>query len=374
MGDQVEADQAQRGAARRLSTAEHICRAAQPESVFGSPDVMVERGTDATLHVTEQLAEAIVRAVHGKSSKRAIEAAIHSAARGFGARKIARPIERELLHGAMLGALDAAWEAHTDRPIAVESFAALHSAHRALAGFGVDTRFSSKPLAEAIQAFLKKQAVTREDFDRMKKAAQVRAFTVANAANEAMVKTVKQELTRQLAAGADLSDFGKHAAERFEQAGWTPASGSHVATVFRTNVLGSYGQGRVRQMTQPDVLDARPFWQWLSCNDGPPRQRRTHAAMHGAVLRASDPFWSECYPPAGYNCRCRVRSLSIRQGAGKVEEGRGGRFAAMPDDGFSSGIGAMFGKESEPEREPANDVERIAAEGGANDTERPAAE
>lgn len=350
--------------ARALNQAEHICRAAQPESVHGSPDVMIERGADAFLAVTEKLAEAIVRAVHGKASKRGIESAIGSAARGFGASKLAAPLQRELLHGAMLGALDAAWEADRDQPIAVESFAAMHSARRALGGSGTDTRFAAKPLSEAIKSFLQKQAVTREDYDRMVTTAKVRSFTVANAANEAMVKTVKQELIRQVAAGADLSDFGTHAAQRFEDAGWTPANGSHVETVFRTNVLGSYGQGRVRQMTQPEVLDLRPFWQWLGVGDGPPRQRRTHQAMHGAVLRANDPFWSECYPPAGYNCRCRVRSLSIKEGAGRVEEGKGGRFSRMPDDGFASGIGTMFAGQSEPDRAPANDTEQGAANDG----------
>jgi hypothetical protein len=366
MDHQVEAAEAHaHAAARRLSSADHVCRAAQPGSVHGSPDLLIERGTDATLHVTEQLAEAIVRAVHGKSSKGSIRSAIDGAARRFGARKIAAPIQRELMHGAMLGALDAAWEADHDEAIAVERFTDLHSAVRALAGSGTDTRFSAKPLSEAIKSFLKKDAVTREDFDLMTKAAQRRAFTVAKAANEAMVQTVKQELIRQLAAGADLADFGKHAAARFEAAGWTPANGSHVETVFRTNVLGSYGQGRVRQMTQPDVLDARPFWQILGAGDGPPRQRRTHQAVHGLVLRASDPFWQSAYPPFGHNCRCRTRSLSLRQGAGKVQEGKGGPFSRLPDEGFASGIGAMFPGESAPDRKPANDTEP----GAANDTE-----
>jgi SPP1 gp7 family putative phage head morphogenesis protein len=315
---------------------------------------MIERGADAFLDVTANLADAIVSAVSGKRTPAAIRSAINGAARRFGTSKLAAPVQRELLHGAMLGALDASWEADHDRPIAVESFSAMHAASFALGG--ADTRFASKPMAEAIKSFLQKRAVTREEFDQMQKAAKVRAFTVANAANEEMVKTVKRELIRQIAAGADLDDFGKNAAKRFEQAGWTPSSPSHVETIFRTNTLRAYGEGRARQMLQPDVLAVRPYFQWLGVGDGPPRQRATHAAMHGAVLLASDPFWTRCYPPAGFNCRCRVRSLSAadKTAHSRVETGSGGRFDRMPDEGFASGMSAMFDGDTAPDM-PAND-------------------
>jgi SPP1 gp7 family putative phage head morphogenesis protein len=351
-----------RGASGRVNEARLAAErllAAQPSSVHGTPDLLVERGTDALLAVTEQLAEAIVRAVHGKSSARAIKSAIEGAARRFGSRKLAMPIRRELLHGAMLGALDSAWEAAEDEAIAIERFTDLHPARRALAA---DTGFTKKPMADAIAAFLKKKAVTRETFDRMEASAQRKAFTVAGAASEEMVQAVKRELARQVEAGADLKDFGRHAAKRFEQAGWVPANGSHVETVFRTNVIGAYSQGRVRQMTEPEALKLRPFWQWLTCND-PPRVRPNHFAMHGVVLRATDPLWLEAYPPAGYNCRCRVRSLSLHEGAGKVQEGKNFR-RYVPDDGFTSGLPALLPSEGLPDLEPANDTEL----GPANDT------
>lgn len=340
--------------------ARHVCLAAQPRSVNGSPDTLIVRGVDATLAVTEQLAEAIVRAVSGKSSARAIEAAIKSTAKGFGTKKLAAPIERELLHGALLGALDSAHEVETGNPVKVETFRALHS--QLLAS---DTGFAGRPIKEAINAFLKKKAVTRDVFDGMEKEAQRRAFTVAGMASDAMVSTVKRELIRQVAVGADLSDFGKNAAKRFEAAGWTPANPSHVETVFRTNVMGAYSGGRVRQMTQPEVLAVRPYWQSLSVGDGPPRQRPTHRTF---VLLASDPFWQEAAPPYGFNCRCRLRSLSVKQGASMVQSGSS--IHGLPDPGFTSGIGSMFATGSEPSRDPpptppANDT---GGDAPANDT------
>jgi SPP1 gp7 family putative phage head morphogenesis protein len=319
-----------------IAAARHICLAAQPASVFGTPDLMVERGVDETLAATSALADAIVSAVRGKTSATTIRSAIDGAADRFGTRRIEAPVRRELLQGSMLGALDSWYEGENDAQVKVEAFGALHAHPRLLAQ--TDTQFAARPLAEAIKRFLERETVTRDVFDQMEAAAKKRAFTVANAASEEMVRTVKRELLRQIAVGADLAEFGKHAAARFESAGWTPANPSHVETVFRTNVVGAYNGGRARQMTQPEVLELRPFWQWLGVGDGPPRQRPTHQAMHGIVLRANDPFWQRCYPPAGYNCRCRVRSLSLTQGAPMVQEGTGGIFSRMPDEGFTSGI------------------------------------
>lgn len=339
------------------TTGEHICFAPQPRSVFGTPDTMVQRGVDGMLSETERLAEAIVRAVSGKTNAKAIVAAINGAAKRFGSASIAKHIERELLHATMLGALDSDHEATTGNPVRVESFAQLHGRFH----LAFDTSFAARPIKEAIASFLKKKAVTRESFDAMTKDAQRRAFTVANAANEEMVRTVKRELLRQVAVGADFADFGKNAAKRFEAAGWVPANPSHVEIVFRTNVMGAYSGGRVRQMSDPAVLSVRPFWQSLPVGDGPPRQRPTHIMF---VLRAADPFWQTCCCPYGYNCRCRNRSLSIKQGAGLVQEGTS--IHGLPDPGFTSGVSTLFESGNVPSQEPP-ETPSVPATPPAND-------
>jgi phage gp29-like protein len=315
-----------------------VCLAVQPESVNGSPDTLVTRGVaETSASGTGAFARELVEAVQGKKTARSIRAAIEAAAKRFDNGKIAEPIERELLQGGMLGALDADFEAEENKPVAVESFTALHPTHLLAER---DPRFAARPIEEAIRVFLDKEAVTRDVFDSMSKAAQRRAFTVARAANEEMVRTVKRELMRQLAIGADLADFGKNAVARFEAAGWTPANPSHVETIFRTNVISGYNGGRVRQMRQPEVLELRPFWQIMTVNDGPPRQRSSHQAVHGIVLAAADPFWQRATPPFGYNCRCRIRSISTNQGKDVVRNG--GSIAGLPDPGFTSGIGTLL--------------------------------
>lgn len=314
-----------------------ILFAAQPSTVNGTPETLVDRGVVKTVAITGAFAELLVDAVDGKTDGKAIAAALTRAGKRFSGARIAKPLESEFLHGQMLGALDADWEAENAKTIKPASFSALYGPTLLKLR---DTRFAERPLVEAIRVFQDREAVTPKVFASMTKAAKRRAFTIANATSKAMVTTAKRALASQLARGADLRNFREVLERRLESAGWVPANASHVETIFRTNVMASYGGGRAKQMLQPDVLEARPYWQIVTVNDGPPRQRKTHQAVHLVVLRADDPFWRTCYPPFGFNCRCRVRSLGEREGAELVVSGSS--IKNLPDPGFTSGIGPLL--------------------------------
>lgn len=313
---------------------------AQPRSVFGSPEDIIEAGTDLLAAQTERLGIAIAKATHGLSSAKAISAAIKRTAREWPVRRMALPLQAELEHGAMLGALDSDFEMRAERPVAVPSFAALH-APILLAPYdrSTDPAFATRPVKDARKQFEQRQAVTRDVYDSLSDAARRRSVTVAGAATADIVRTVQRELVRQVSEGADLRDFSNRVVPRLEQAGWTPINDSHAENVLRTNVGTAYNAGRAQQMLQPTVLRFRPYWQIVTVNDGPPRQRATHQAAHLVVLRADDPFWLEAYPPFGYQCRCRVRSLSIREGEPLLR--RGTSIQGLPDRGFTSGLSQL---------------------------------
>lgn len=306
--------------------------ARQPATVFGSPESMVERGVEAGAVATGHTVERLVEALKGADTKEKILSRLRSAK--LDESGLAAVAERELVHSAMLGALDSHFEEDTDEVIRPPAFAG----ERAETTLVVDVRpsFADMAYGDAVEAFLQRAPLTRAAFDKLKADAKRRAFTVAGLANKRMVQSVQKELAKQIRAGADLRDFQRFAEERLKSAGWVPSSASHVETIFRTNVVNAYSSGRYRQMTEPDVLARRPLWQILTVNDGPPRQRVTHRALHGLVLKADDPFWKKAYPPFGYNCRCRVRSVS------KGNPIRGGTIKDIPDVGFLSGTATLL--------------------------------
>lgn len=325
-----------------LGTPASVLLAAQPATVYGSPDDLVQRGTRGFAPESLALGEDIAKRCEGKTTHKAIRRAIVAAGKAWDRKRFAAPVEAELLQGLMLGALDADFEMTENEKVVPETFTALHAALllKDDPGKATDPAFSKRPQIDAGKAFIEKEVVTRDVFDRMASAAQRRSFTVANAATNEIVRVVKRELVRQVALGADLRDFGRAALRRMSDAGWTPKNPSHVETVFRTNVMGAYNSGRHRQMTQPAVLEARPYWQVLGVGDGPPRERKNHAAVNNKVFSATDPGWKRKYPPFGYNCRHRVRSLSKKQGEA-IGISKWSDYPDLPDAGFTSGVPSL---------------------------------
>lgn len=306
----------------------------------GSPETIVERGVLEGARATGAWVAGILDAIGDKENPREIRAAVARLEAKLPLAEFARLVERQLIHGAMLGAVDSDWEAQRD------------DGEVKPAEFSIRFKggIADTPYAEALRLFESRNLVDRDTFDRLTAAAKRRAFTVARLGRRELLGVVHAELARQMRTagappktgkGVELKQFRKFMRERFESAGWTPASRSHVETIFRTNVVSAYSSGRHAHMTQPAVLASRPYWQILTVNDGAPRQRKTHQDAHGIVLLASDPFWKTAYPPFGYNCRCRVVSRSVAW-----FEANGSRLGptpkGLPDKGFSSGTKSLL--------------------------------
>jgi hypothetical protein len=77
--------------------------------------------------------------------------------------------------------------------------------------------------------------------------------------------------------------------------------------IYSQNLRQAYGAGRYRQMTDPDTVKRRPFWQWRHGDSRVPRP--THLAMNGKVFPADS---LNCFPPCGFSCKCQIFSLSQR--------------------------------------------------------------
>ncbi len=134
--------------------------------------------------------------------------------------------------------------------------------------------------------------------------------------------------------GVSFRDFKKNLADVWESAGFTGEEGKayRIENIFRTNMQSAYSAGRFQQMKR--VAKRRPYWQYQAVQDK--RTRATHAAMNGLVFPADDPIWNTWYPPNGYMCRCKVRSLSARQVEKRgIKVDKGTKIIQLPDSGFT---------------------------------------
>jgi Phage Mu protein F like protein len=136
------------------------------------------------------------------------------------------------------------------------------------------------------------------------------AFTVA-AAKGQLLQDIRDAMDRSISNGESINKF----LVRFNNiaASYTddwPLKGGNSwrgALIYQQNIRQAYNAGRYQQMTDPDVMKLRPYWQWKHGNSEAPRL--THLALDGKVFRADSlPF----HPPMGFNCSCSVYSLSQR--------------------------------------------------------------
>lgn len=301
----------------------------QPATRNGSPELLINKGVAEAARETERWSARFTEAVTGLEKETAIYRALAEAVGDIDVGKFARQFERRVVHGLMLGGLDAELDATRDEPLSPIAF------DERPAGLVLLDAFVRRPFNEAIGEFLGRKIVPKSLFTQLQAAARRRAFTVAGLAKKEMLRIAHDELTKAITEGAKLSDFAEQLARRFESAGWTTLSKSHVEVVFRNGVMGAYSDGRRVQMSQPAVLKARPFWQILGVRDD--RARATHAAARNLVVRADDPFWQKSPTPWGHNCRCRVVSRSqkdVERLGLKVVSGSA--IADLPDEGWDN--------------------------------------
>ena len=164
---------------------------------------------------------------------------------------------------------------------------------------------NADPFEEALNFFKGKVSMTETQFYKLTEEAKIRAFTVANMASLDALKDIQDSLIKAIEIGQNLGDWKKSMADVLKQ--WD-ISGWRAETIYRTNLQTSYQVGRYEQMIDPDILEMRPYWMYVAVMDAATRPE--HAALHGKVFPADDPFWDHWYPPNGYNCRCTVHTLS----------------------------------------------------------------
>jgi Phage Mu protein F like protein len=178
------------------------------------------------------------------------------------------------------------------------------------------------------------------------------AFTVA-AAKGQLLQDIRDAMDRSISRGESVDKF----LVRFNNiaASYTddwPLKGGNSwrgALIYQQNIRQAYNAGRYAQMTDPDVIKLRPYWQWR--HGGSDAPRLNHLALDGRVFPADSlPF----HPPAGFSCSCSVFSLSQRDVDRKGLEVEGLKIGDMLDV-----IDPSDGKKKKVELKPDKGFDRI---------------
>lgn len=84
-----------------------------------------------------------------------------------------------------------------------------------------------------------------------------------------------------------------------------------METNLKTAIGQSYSAAQYIRLTDPEVSDIYPAWQFMTRNDS--HVREEHAALHAKVFSKDDPIWSSIYPPLDWNCRCYVIPIAASE-------------------------------------------------------------
>lgn len=172
--------------------------------------------------------------------------------------------------------------------------------------------WSQLPFDEAIAYFAGKTTIDTDDYLDGMGVVQDVAFTVAKAKGD-LLNEIRVAVKKAIINGQSIEGF-QQVFDRIADR-WSPdwmGNGDRAwrsQLIYETNLRSAYAAGRYKQMTEPDVLDKRPYWQWR--HGGSARPRPAHVALDGKVFTADQLFFQVGgFPPCGFGCRCRVFSMS----------------------------------------------------------------
>jgi len=167
---------------------------------------------------------------------------------------------------------------------------------------------------EELKELLVKIGMTAAVYEKLVRDIEARAYAIAGIEQAAMAKEIRTLILSSILNGDDVKAF-RFKLQEFSVKYEKPTYGGigktgdvildyHAETMYRTNVMREYNNGRFKQLQDPDVAEVFPALQLSAIIDG--RQRSTHGKADGLVFMADDPIWKQLTPPNGFNCRCTI--------------------------------------------------------------------
>jgi SPP1 gp7 family putative phage head morphogenesis protein len=211
--------------------------------------------------------------------------------------------------------------------------------------------------AEEVFAKARKNPAYLRAYDELEAAEREFAFTVANVSQAEIIADVYEAIERAVRDGTSFETFAEEVTPQLEES-WGGEEPGRVSTIFRTNVMTSYNQGRYRMMTAPAVKEARPYWRWDVVNDARTSDDICRPIGAANVVLPQDHAWArKHYPPLHPNCRTVCTPLT--EDEARAEGITRSPPNVTPVEGFGAAP-SITGSDWEPD--PADYPEEIGAE------------
>jgi len=170
--------------------------------------------------------------------------------------------------------------------------------------------WTSLPFLEAIEFFKGKTNIPTATWLDLWQSMHDRAFSVAGAIQKDLIADLREAVRKGIDDGTTLEEFRRDFTEIVQKHGWSYNGGEgwRTAVIYNTNLRVAYAAGRYRQLTDPAVVAARPYWRYIGGLSDEPRPE--HLAWSGTILPWNDPWFDTHYPPNGWGCKCMVVSVS----------------------------------------------------------------
>jgi hypothetical protein len=164
---------------------------------------------------------------------------------------------------------------------------------------------------EALEYLRQKTELPTRQWTDLVRSEHDRAFVVSGATKMDLLADLKGAVQAAIEDGETLEGFRDRFDDIVAKRGWDFRGGRNWRTrvIYETNLRTAHAAGRNERMTDPDVLEQRPFWQYLHTGALNPRERHKYV-WDGMVLRHDDPWWEDHDPPNGWGCGCIKVSLS----------------------------------------------------------------
>lgn len=197
-----------------------------------------------------------------------------------------------------------------------------------------------QPPRKAIEYLEQKKVMPSQDWWQIQGEAHDRAFVIAHMTRLDLLEDVRKSLIDAQKNGWDLKRWSQEIEPKMKQRGWwgkqdimteggqrTVQLGNpyRLKTIYQTNMAQAYEAGRQSIMWDDNPLF--PYMMYSAILDNKTRPR--HRALHGVVMRKSDPAWSAIAAKNGYHCRCtnfELMQYDVDSNGYQVRDSKDGNF------------------------------------------------